>query len=49
MKNDIKEFFAETDDDAVMFYRRCGFQTDEFYKTYNTYKAKRYKCTYCSK
>jgi len=35
---------AETDDDAVEFYRKCGFETEAFMKTYNGSEYKRYKC-----
>ena len=35
---------AETDDDAVEFYRKCGFETETFMKTYNTGEYQRYKC-----
>lgn len=36
--------FAETDDDAISFYRRCGFETKEFYKNFGNGNYKRYKC-----
>jgi ribosomal protein S18 acetylase RimI-like enzyme len=35
---------AETDDDAVDFYRKCGFETERFMKTYNNGECQRYKC-----
>ena len=35
---------AETDDGAVEFYRKCGFETEAFMKTYNTGVYQRYKC-----
>jgi ribosomal protein S18 acetylase RimI-like enzyme len=35
---------AETDDDAVGFYRKCGFETEAFIKTYPNGECKRYKC-----
>ena len=35
---------AETDDDAVDFYRKCGFVTEGFMKTYGDVDYKRYKC-----
>jgi len=35
---------AETDDDAVEFYRKCGFEIEGFMKTYNDNEYKRYKC-----
>ncbi len=40
----IDNLFAETDDDAILFYRKCGFITEECYKTYKTGVFKRYKC-----
>lgn len=38
----IKHFIAETDDDAVDFYRKCGFQCKSFESQY----GKRYRCKY---
>ena|SRR5205085_8739046 len=38
----IKNFIAETDDDAVDFYRKCGFQCTSFESPY----GKRYRCKY---
>ena len=35
---------AETDDDAVAFYRKCGFETEGFMKTYPNGEIRRYKC-----
>ncbi|MCL2409756.1 MAG: GNAT family N-acetyltransferase [Oscillospiraceae bacterium] len=35
---------AETDDDAVEFYRKCGFETKGFMKTYNSVEYQRYRC-----
>ena len=35
---------AETDDDAVGFYIKCGFIVEEFTKVYNGTKFKRYNC-----
>lgn len=35
---------AETDDDAIEFYRKCGFETEGFTKTYNGAEWQRYKC-----
>ena len=40
----ISELFAETDDDAIMFYKQCGFKTEEYYKSYKNGIFKRYKC-----
>ena len=37
---------AETDDDAVEFYRRCGFHTELFYKKYNGKQYRRYRCVF---
>lgn len=36
---------AETDDDAVCFYRRCGFQTVAFEKNLGHEVCRRYRCT----
>ena len=35
---------AETDDGAVEFYRKCGFETERFIKTYPSGECQRYKC-----
>ena len=35
---------AETDDDAVEFYRKCGFTIESFIKTYNAGEYQRYNC-----
>jgi len=35
---------AETDDDAVGFYQKCGFETKGFIKTYSNGKCQRYEC-----
>ena len=35
---------AETDDDAVGFYRKCGFEAESFMKTYSNGDCQRYKC-----
>jgi len=35
---------AETDDDAVSFYIRCGFKTEEFMLTFDSGEYRRYKC-----
>lgn len=35
---------AETDDDTVGFYQKCGFKTEAFMKTYNTGECRRYEC-----
>jgi len=35
---------AETDDGAVEFYRKCGFETEGFMKTYPSGECQRYKC-----
>ena len=37
--------FAETDDDAVSFYRKCGFKIDRFVKTFPNGECVRYNCT----
>ena len=49
--NKIKEnhsghtLYAETDDDAVGFYRRCGFSVMEYMQNYDGQAVRRYKCT----
>ena len=35
---------AETDDGMVEFYRKCGFETEGFIKTYSGVEYQRYKC-----
>ena len=35
---------AETDDDAIEFYRKCGFETEAFIKVYADGECTRYKC-----
>ena len=40
----ISMLYAETDDDAVDFYRHCGFETQEFIRIFETGEYKRYKC-----
>jgi ribosomal protein S18 acetylase RimI-like enzyme len=35
---------SETDDGAVEFYRKCGFETEGFIKTYSGVEYQRYKC-----
>ncbi len=42
---DLGMLTAETDDDAVCFYRRCGFQTVTFEKTFGHEVCRRYRCT----
>lgn len=42
------ELYAETDDDAVSFYERCGFETEAFQATYNGIPRRRYRCIYHS-
>lgn len=44
-KLEIKTLFAETDDDAVRFYEKCGFEIKEVIKYKNGYEYKRYECT----
>ncbi len=40
----ITHLYAETDDDAVEFYRHCQFETENFIKEYESGECKRYKC-----
>ena len=35
---------AETDVGAVEFYRKCGFETEGFMKTYSSGECQRYEC-----
>lgn len=35
---------AETDDDAVGFYLKCGFEAKAFIKTYSHVECRRYRC-----
>ena len=42
------ELYAETDDDAVSFYERCGFETEAFQAAYDGIPCRRYRCTYPS-
>ena len=37
--------YAETDDDAVGFYRKCGFTVSEYTQEYDGQSVRRYKCT----
>ena len=41
----IKSLFAETDDDAILFYRHCGFKIEDIVKVYENKEYRRYKCT----
>lgn len=41
---DIPVLTAETDDDAVSFYRHCGFEIEAFMRTFDTGEYRRYKC-----
>ena len=36
---------AETDDDAVGFYKKCGFEAMLLYREYNGQKYRRWACT----
>ena len=40
----LKEVLAETDDDAVNFYRKSGFTITEFTENYDGETVTRYKC-----
>jgi hypothetical protein len=40
----LKELAAETDQDAVAFYRRCGFQIDTLGEKY--LGVERFRCTW---
>ena len=39
------ELYAETDDDAVTFYKQCGFEVEAFQAVYDGIPCKRYRCT----
>jgi ribosomal protein S18 acetylase RimI-like enzyme len=43
-KYHLKTVYAETDKDAVGFYRKNGFSVTEFCKDYNGEKVVRYRC-----
>ncbi len=40
----LKALSAETDDDGVLFYRHCGFETEAFVKTFDGMPCRRYRC-----
>lgn len=40
----VKVLSAETDDDAILFYRHCDFKTVEVVKYYEDKEYRRYKC-----
>lgn len=40
----LTALFAETDDDGVLFYRRCGFETEAFSKEFDGVPCRRYRC-----
>ena len=40
----IRALLAETDDDAILFYKHCGFKTVEVVKYYDDKEYRRYKC-----
>ena len=42
--NDLLSVYAETDNDAVGFYRNNGFRITEFSETYGVETVVRYKC-----
>lgn len=42
------ELYAETDDDAVSFYERCGFEAEAFQTAYDGIPCRRYRSTYHS-
>ncbi len=42
------KLYAETDDDAVLFYKRCGFETEAVEAAYAGILCRRYRCTYHS-
>ena len=35
---------AETDDDAIDFYQKCGFETTAIYKQYGNERFRRWTC-----
>lgn len=41
----LKYLLAETDDAAILFYKRCGFEIEEIFKLYEHKEYRRYKCT----
>ncbi|MBO4686903.1 MAG: GNAT family N-acetyltransferase [Clostridiales bacterium] len=44
-QEDLKSLYAQTDDDAVLFYQKCGFEVKRIIKEYPDGKVVRYDCT----
>lgn len=42
------ELYAETDDDSISFYERCGFEAEAFQAAYDGIPCRRYRCIYHS-
>jgi ribosomal protein S18 acetylase RimI-like enzyme len=40
-----QNIFAETDDDAIYFYKKYGFTCEALIKNYNGQEVKRYRCS----
>ena len=40
----VSKLHAETDDDAIEFYRSCGFETEVFSRMFESGEFRRYKC-----
>lgn len=40
----LTKLYAETDDDAVDFYKHCGFQTKAFFREGESGNYRRYQC-----
>lgn len=45
----VQQLYAETDDDAVTFYRRCGFSVEAYVEQYPDGEVTRYQCVLTSK
>ena len=41
----LKSLYAQTDDDAVLFYQKCGFEVKKLVREYPDGKVVRYDCT----
>ena len=41
----LESLYAQTDDDAVLFYQKCGFDVKRIIKEYPDGKVVRYDCT----
>ena len=42
-----EEYKAQTDDDSIGFYRKCGFTEEKLVKEYSDGEVVRYNCVLC--